>query len=58
MWPILINSCITGNGSEGKMGNMELYIKKFGELALWELYEILKLRVDVLVVGQNCPYRR
>ncbi len=35
---------------------MELVIKKFSELTAEELYEILKLRVDVFVVEQNCPY--
>ncbi|WOT05490.1 GNAT family N-acetyltransferase [Shewanella youngdeokensis] len=28
----------------------------FSELTLDELYDILKLRVDVFVVEQNCPY--
>ncbi|MCL1047750.1 GNAT family N-acetyltransferase [Shewanella electrodiphila] len=28
----------------------------FNQLSLDELYEILKLRVDVFVVEQNCPY--
>lgn len=35
---------------------MELVIKKFDELTIYELYEILKLRTDVFVVEQNCPY--
>ncbi|MBR2042130.1 MAG: GNAT family N-acetyltransferase [Oscillospiraceae bacterium] len=35
---------------------MELVIKKFDELTVDELYDILKLRVDVFVVEQNCPY--
>ncbi|MGX8701737.1 GNAT family N-acetyltransferase [Caproiciproducens sp.] len=35
---------------------MELVTKKFKELTLDELYDILKLRVDVFVVEQNCPY--
>ena len=35
---------------------MELYIKRFHELTIEELYSILKLRVDVFVVEQNCPY--
>ncbi|WMN59713.1 GNAT family N-acetyltransferase [Pseudoalteromonas xiamenensis] len=30
--------------------------KSFCELSLDELYEVLKLRVDVFVVEQNCPY--
>ncbi|WP_033541016.1 GNAT family N-acetyltransferase [Planococcus sp. CAU13] len=29
---------------------------KFDELTAAELYELLKLRVDVFVVEQNCPY--
>lgn len=36
---------------------MKIYKKKFNELTLDELYEILKLRVDVFVVEQNCPYK-
>ena len=35
---------------------MKLYIKTFNELTLEELYDILRLRVDVFVVEQNCPY--
>ena len=35
---------------------MELTAKKFEDLTVPELYEILKLRVDVFVVEQNCPY--
>lgn len=35
---------------------MELYAKRFDELSLRELYDILKLRVSVFVVEQNCPY--
>ena len=35
---------------------MELYVKRFDELSLDELYEILKLRCDVFVVEQNCVY--
>lgn len=35
---------------------MELCVKEFAELSLQELYEILKLRIDVFVVEQNCPY--
>ncbi len=31
-------------------------IKTFDELTVDELYEILKLRVDVFVVEQKCPY--
>lgn len=35
---------------------MEIVIKKFEELSVDELYEILKARVDVFVVEQQCPY--
>lgn len=35
---------------------MELVIKHFSELAVNELYDILKARVDIFVVEQNCPY--
>lgn len=35
---------------------MELVIKKFDELNVDELYEILKIRCTVFVVEQNCPY--
>jgi ElaA protein len=34
---------------------MEFY-KTFKELTNKELYEIIKLRVDIFVVEQNCPY--
>ena len=35
---------------------MELVVKSFDELTVDELYEILRLRVDVFVVEQSCPY--
>lgn len=35
---------------------MEIRIRKFHQLSLDELYQILKLRVDVFVVEQNCAY--
>ena len=35
---------------------MQWYIKKFDELTLEELYEIIKLRVNIFIVEQNCPY--
>lgn len=35
---------------------MEVLCKRFEELSNEELYEILKLRVDVFVVEQECPY--
>ena len=31
-------------------------IRTFQELSLEELYSLLKLRVDIFVVEQNCPY--
>lgn len=34
----------------------KLNIKHFSELTVPELYEILKVRVNVFVVEQNCPY--
>lgn len=38
------------------MSNMIWKIKSFEELSTPELYEIIKARVDVFVVEQNCPY--
>ena len=35
---------------------MQLYRKRFQELTTEELYSMLKLRVAVFVVEQNCPY--
>ena len=35
---------------------MEWYQKRFSELTTIELYQILKLRCDVFIVEQNCPY--
>lgn len=35
---------------------MEFVIKKYEELTVDELYEILKARINVFVVEQNCPY--
>ena len=35
---------------------MKVYVKAFSELTPLELYNIAKLRVDVFVVEQNCPY--
>jgi len=35
---------------------MDIQIKKFSEIKTETLYQILKLRVDVFVVEQNCPY--
>jgi len=36
---------------------MDLVVKRFEELTLNELYEILKARAEVFVVEQNCPYQ-
>ena len=36
---------------------MDTIIKKFKELTIDELYEILKLRSEVFVVEQNCIYQ-
>ena len=38
------------------MNAMELKVKRFGEMEAGELYAVLKARVDVFVVEQNCPY--
>lgn len=35
---------------------MEVVSKKFDELSTIELYQILKVRVEVFVVEQACPY--
>ena len=35
---------------------MELLVKSFEELSTRELYDLLRLRVDVFVVEQRCPY--
>ena len=36
---------------------METIVKKFEELTVEELYEILKARAEVFVVEQNCAYQ-
>ena len=36
---------------------MDYYIKRFKELTVEELYEILKIRNKVFVVEQNCVYQ-
>ena len=36
---------------------MEIVMKKFNELLLEELYELLRLRAEVFVVEQNCVYQ-
>lgn len=35
---------------------MRLQIKSFGELTNSELYDILKLRCEIFIVEQKCPY--
>ncbi|MEP2024130.1 MAG: GNAT family N-acetyltransferase [Reichenbachiella sp.] len=35
---------------------MEIQIKKFHQLSLDQLYQLLKLRVEAFVVEQECPY--
>ncbi len=35
---------------------MHWFFKKFNELTLDEFHSILKLRIDIFVVEQNCPY--
>jgi ElaA protein len=35
---------------------MKLFVRRFAELSPEELYAILRLRVDVFVVEQRCPY--
>ena len=37
--------------------NIEFKIKPFNELSTPELYEVLKLRIEVFVVEQNCIYQ-
>ena len=36
---------------------MEIVVKKFNELTVDELYKILRIRVEVFVVEQNCVYQ-
>ncbi|WP_440053167.1 GNAT family N-acetyltransferase [Pseudoalteromonas sp. T1lg65] len=36
---------------------MDWYIKNYQSLSKDELFEILRLRVEVFVVEQNCPYQ-
>ena len=39
------------------MKKMKVVIKKFEELSVTELYEILRARSEVFVVEQNCVYQ-
>ena len=36
--------------------NYDFYVKRFDELTVDELHDLLALRIDVFVVEQNCPY--
>lgn len=36
---------------------MELVVKEFSELTTDELFDIMKLRIQVFVVEQNCPFK-
>jgi len=36
---------------------MEVVVKKFNELTVGELYEILRVRAEIFVVEQNCVYQ-
>lgn len=35
---------------------MKVYVKRYGELTKDELYALVRLRIAVFVVEQNCPY--
>lgn len=37
--------------------NFKSVVKKFNELTLYELYEIIQLRNEIFIVEQNCPYQ-
>ena len=36
---------------------MEMVVKLFQDLSIYELYEIMKIRSSVFVVEQNCVYQ-
>lgn len=36
---------------------MEFKIKQFSDLKKEELYKIIKTRIDIFVIEQNCPYQ-
>jgi ElaA protein len=36
---------------------MNWYVKKYDDLELDQLYDILALRISVFVIEQNCPYQ-
>jgi ElaA protein len=37
--------------------NIKWVLKKFDDLTLLELYAILRLRIEVFIVEQNCPFQ-
>lgn len=39
------------------MNSLKFYTKTFNQLTKAELYEILRLRAEVFVVEQDCPYQ-
>lgn len=39
------------------MTNIQFVIKSFQDLTVSELYEVLRLRQEIFVVEQNCPYQ-
>lgn len=47
----------SGRGKAEEEIAMELIVKRFEELTVEELYEILRIRVAVFVVEQQCPYQ-
>lgn len=47
---------IEGTDRKSENEHMRIVIKKFTELTTEELYQILKLRSDVFIVEQQCPY--
>jgi len=50
------NPCWCSAGIFFILSPMKWYAKTFHELSIQELYDVLKLRVDIFVVEQNCPY--
>ena len=51
----LCKKCRAAQQRKGKL-YMKTILKKFSDMTVDELYAIMKLRVDVFVVEQNCPY--
>lgn len=39
------------------VGKMNIILRRFDELSLGELYDIMVLRQQIFVVEQNCPYQ-